>query len=168
MGEPFIVTWRFFSSHIEVAKWAYTQQEVGGVCLMEKFLDWFWYVLSLCYIDLKWAKSVSQSCDLFQVIIDFICKIIASFKYEAHAITVPPLNFFLLASFKLLALPKHWPFLSLKAAWWNYKPVCTDEIICSNGDTDIENRLMDMWWWGMEREGYMDRVTWEHILPYVK
>ena len=138
------------------------------ICLMEKFLDWFWYVLSLCYIDLKWAKSVSQSCDLFQVIIDFICKIIASFKYEAHAITVPPLNFFLLASFKLLALPKHWPFLSLKAAWWNYKPVCTDEIICSNGDTDIENRLMDMWWWGMEREGYMDRVTWEHILPYVK
>ena len=37
----------------------------------------------------------------------------------------------------------------------------------SNGETDIENRLMDMGR-GEERERYMERVTWKLTLPYVK
>ena len=37
----------------------------------------------------------------------------------------------------------------------------------SNGETDIENRLMDM---GREEERmrYMESVTWELTLPYLK
>ena len=37
----------------------------------------------------------------------------------------------------------------------------------SNGETDIENRLMDM---GRreKRVSYMERVTWKLTLPYVK
>ena len=37
----------------------------------------------------------------------------------------------------------------------------------SNGETDIENRLMDMGR-GEERVRCMLRVTWKVILPYVK
>ena len=37
----------------------------------------------------------------------------------------------------------------------------------SNGETDIENRLMDMGR-GEERVRCMERVTWKLILPYVK
>ena len=37
----------------------------------------------------------------------------------------------------------------------------------SNGETDIENRLMDMGR-GKERVRYMERVTWRLTLPYVK
>ena len=37
----------------------------------------------------------------------------------------------------------------------------------SNGETDIENRLMDMGR-GDERMRYMERVTWKLTLPYVK
>jgi len=37
----------------------------------------------------------------------------------------------------------------------------------SNGETDIENRLMDMGR-GKERVRCMLRVTWKVILPYVK
>ena len=38
----------------------------------------------------------------------------------------------------------------------------------SNGDTDIEKRLINM---GSEEEGEggcMERVTWKHTLPYIK
>ena len=37
----------------------------------------------------------------------------------------------------------------------------------SNGETDIENRLMDMGR-GEERVRCMERVRWKHALPYVK
>ena len=37
----------------------------------------------------------------------------------------------------------------------------------SNGETDIENRLMDMGI-GEERVRCMERVTWKLTLPYVK
>ena len=37
----------------------------------------------------------------------------------------------------------------------------------SNGETDTENRLMDMGR-GEERLRYMERVTWKVTLPYVK
>ena len=37
----------------------------------------------------------------------------------------------------------------------------------SNGETDIENRLMDMGR-GEERARYMERVTWKLTLAYVK
>ena len=37
----------------------------------------------------------------------------------------------------------------------------------SNGETDIENRLMDMGT-GEERVRCMERVTWKLTLPYVK
>ena len=37
----------------------------------------------------------------------------------------------------------------------------------SNGETDIENRLIDMGRWE-ERVRYMERVTWKLTLPYVK
>ena len=37
----------------------------------------------------------------------------------------------------------------------------------SNGETDIENRLMDMGT-GKERVRCMERVTWKLTLPYVK
>ena len=37
----------------------------------------------------------------------------------------------------------------------------------SNGETDIENRLMDMGR-GEERVRCMERVTWKLKLPYVK
>ena len=37
----------------------------------------------------------------------------------------------------------------------------------NNGETDIENRLMDMGR-GEERVRSMERVTWKPILPYVK
>ena len=36
----------------------------------------------------------------------------------------------------------------------------------NNGETDIENRLMDMGR-GKERVGCIDRVTWKLTLPYV-
>ena len=36
-----------------------------------------------------------------------------------------------------------------------------------NGETDIENRLMDMER-GVERVRCMERVTWKLTLPYVK
>ena len=36
-----------------------------------------------------------------------------------------------------------------------------------NGETDIENRLMDMGR-GEERVKYMERVTWKLTLPYIK
>ena len=37
----------------------------------------------------------------------------------------------------------------------------------SNGETDIENRLMDMGR-GEERVSCMERVTWKLTSPYVK
>ena len=37
----------------------------------------------------------------------------------------------------------------------------------SNGETDIENRLIDMGR-GDKRMRYMERVTWKLTLPYVK
>ena len=37
----------------------------------------------------------------------------------------------------------------------------------NNGETDIENRLMDMGR-GEERVRSMERVTWKLILPYAK
>ena len=37
----------------------------------------------------------------------------------------------------------------------------------SNGETDIENRLMDMGR-GEERVRCMERVTWKLTLPYIK
>ena len=37
----------------------------------------------------------------------------------------------------------------------------------SNGETDIENRLMNMGR-GEERMRCMERVTWKLILPYIK
>ena len=37
----------------------------------------------------------------------------------------------------------------------------------NNGETDIENRLIDMGR-GEERMRCMERVTWKLILPYVK
>ena len=37
----------------------------------------------------------------------------------------------------------------------------------NNGETDIENRLMDMGR-GEERVRCMERVTWKLTLPYVK
>ena len=37
----------------------------------------------------------------------------------------------------------------------------------NNGETDIENRLMDMGRGG-EMERCMERVTWKLTLPYVK
>ena len=37
----------------------------------------------------------------------------------------------------------------------------------SNGETDIENRLMDMGR-GKERVRCMEKVTWKLTLPYVK
>ena len=37
----------------------------------------------------------------------------------------------------------------------------------SNGETDIENRLMDMGR-GEERVRYIERVTWKLTLPYVE
>ena len=37
----------------------------------------------------------------------------------------------------------------------------------SNGETDIENRLMDMGW-EEERVRCMEKVTWKLMLPYVK
>ena len=37
----------------------------------------------------------------------------------------------------------------------------------SNGETDIENRLMDMGR-GEERVRCMERVTWKVTLPYIK
>ena len=37
----------------------------------------------------------------------------------------------------------------------------------SNGETDIENRIMDMGR-GVERVRYMERVTWKLTLPNVK
>ena len=36
-----------------------------------------------------------------------------------------------------------------------------------DGETDIENRLMDMRR-GKERVRFMERVTWKFTLPYVK
>ena len=39
-------------------------------------------------------------------------------------------------------------------------------VIGSNGETDIENRLMDRR--GEERVRSMERVTWKLTLPYVK
>ena len=36
-----------------------------------------------------------------------------------------------------------------------------------NGETDIENRLMDMGW-GEESVRCMERVTWKLTLPHVK
>ena len=36
-----------------------------------------------------------------------------------------------------------------------------------NGETDIENKLIDMGR-GEERVRYMERVTWKLTLPYVK
>ena len=40
----------------------------------------------------------------------------------------------------------------------------------SNGDTDIENRIIDMGWGrrGRKKLGYMKRETWKLVLPYVK
>ena len=38
---------------------------------------------------------------------------------------------------------------------------------CSSGETDIENRLMDMGR-GEERVRCMERVTWKFTVPYVK
>ena len=35
------------------------------------------------------------------------------------------------------------------------------------GETDIENRVMDMVW-GVERVRCVERVTWKLTLPYVK
>ena len=37
----------------------------------------------------------------------------------------------------------------------------------SNGETDIENRIMDMGR-GKERVRYMEKVTWKLTLPYIK
>ena len=37
----------------------------------------------------------------------------------------------------------------------------------SNGETDVENRFMDMGT-GVERVRCMERVTWKLTLPYVK
>ena len=37
----------------------------------------------------------------------------------------------------------------------------------SNGETDIENRLMDMGR-GEKRVRHIERVTWKLMLPYVK
>ena len=37
----------------------------------------------------------------------------------------------------------------------------------NSGETDIENRFMDMGR-GEERVRYMERVTWKLTLPYVK
>ena len=37
----------------------------------------------------------------------------------------------------------------------------------SNGETDIENRLMDMGR-GEKRVKFMERVTWKLTLPYIK
>ena len=37
----------------------------------------------------------------------------------------------------------------------------------SNGETDLENRLMDMGT-ELERVRCMERVTWKFTLPYVK
>ena len=37
----------------------------------------------------------------------------------------------------------------------------------NNGETDIENRLMDIGR-GEERVRYMERLTWKLILQYVK
>ena len=46
---------------------------------------------------------------------------------------------------------------------------CSEEICLqgSNGETDIESRLMDMGR-GEERMRCMERITWKLILPYVK
>ena len=44
--------------------------------------------------------------------------------------------------------------------WWTYLQI-------SNGETDIENRLMDMWR-GDEKVRCMERVTWKLTTPYVK
>ena len=45
----------------------------------------------------------------------------------------------------------------------------TDEIIWgSNGDTDIENRFMDMDMGRKERVGCMETVTWKLTLPLRK
>ena len=38
----------------------------------------------------------------------------------------------------------------------------------SNGDTDIENRLMDTVRGEEERVGCIERVTWKLALPFVK
>ena len=40
-------------------------------------------------------------------------------------------------------------------------------ISCSSGETDIENRLMDMGR-GEERVRHMERVTWKLTFPCVK
>ena len=40
-------------------------------------------------------------------------------------------------------------------------------LFTGNGETDIENRLMDIGR-GEERVRYMKRVTWKLTLPYVK
>ena len=40
-------------------------------------------------------------------------------------------------------------------------------LLGSNGETDIDNRLLDMRR-GEERVRYMQRVTWKLTLPYVK
>ena len=48
-------------------------------------------------------------------------------------------------------------------------PVCSGSLNLqgNNGETDIENRLMDMGT-GKERVRCMERVTWKLTLPYVK
>ena len=47
------------------------------------------------------------------------------------------------------------------------KMVLKDLLMGNNGETDIENRLMDMGR-GEERVRCIERVTWKLTLPYVK
>ena len=47
------------------------------------------------------------------------------------------------------------------------KMVLKDLLMGNNGETDIENRLMDMGR-GKERVRCIERVTWKLTLPYVK
>ena len=44
--------------------------------------------------------------------------------------------------------------------------VLNNLFIGNDGETDIENRLMDMGR-GKERVRYMEKVTWKLTLPYV-
>ena len=46
--------------------------------------------------------------------------------------------------------------------WWTY-------LQDSSGDTDVEDRLMDMarLGWKKERVGCVERVAWKHTLPHV-
>ena len=90
----------------------------GGRCMSDGKIPWM--ILICAFSLLHWCEMSQTGLTILWLLSNnywlyFIFKIITSSKCEALAITFPLLNSFF-ASFKLLAMQKHWPFLSLKAA----------------------------------------------------